>query len=377
MFDFSSNGWLRTATYAKKGNEETYTRYFNQTGIWVPTISTGTVELQPGGGIYLVLALVGGVPRILSVMQAQPPQPPFQPIAIPIAEFVFTKFTLNYNSSLGLTDGAYAPPDDYCISYPMRCAPQQPAIQVLDLYRSHNNDTFAHDLRNANTATPAGECYFACNLAPGPYVTHFQVRLDTRYNLYSECTDGNCLWDESFISGQEPTYAMNLGVGREESLGGGGGDGTGQCFTAAQDTGIGYWYSMNVGGMCPFGKSVGWQNCTWEASYKVIKTITLNCSNVLTNCMAVNFTQQGEVCCELRAVFVCVLIYLKIQALLRAFKTCPAVNAVNFAPTPYQTWLQSQTNHVDERVDDVDSAASASTSVFDVLRPIIDWFAKK
>ena len=72
----------------------------------------------------------------------------------------------------------------------------------------------------------------------GPYISHYQVRVDPNWSLYSECTGGNCNFDEPTVD-RTALYGLQLGVGRESSLGGGLGDGTNQCVDA--NPYIGYW----------------------------------------------------------------------------------------------------------------------------------------
>jgi len=225
-----------------------------------------------------------------------------------------------------LKSSDWAPPDDTCLVSKLRCPTG--SVETLQVYRSHDNSSFAHVLENANTATAAGECYFACRLSPGPYITQFQVRVSTAWNAYSECNRGNCAF--SVPNAYPVTYGLLLGVGREESLGNGMGDGTGQCDSSSQDPGVGYWYSMNEAGRCAFGASVGDNNCTWQADYKVIKTIELSCSGISANCANTNWTSAGA-------------------ALEAAFQNCPAVDAVAHGwTTPYNQWLDGQLSNADK-----------------------------
>merc|ERR1711907_183783 len=91
-----------------------------------------------------------------------------------------------------------------------------------------------------NAADAGGEMYFGCRAFPGPYITQYQVRVDPNWNVYSECNGGNCIFHEPNID-LTAGYGLQLGVGRESSLGGGiFVDGQNQCDDA--NPYIGYWY---------------------------------------------------------------------------------------------------------------------------------------
>lgn len=149
----------------------------------------------------------------------------------PYAQYLISDFDTNPRAQS--KDGDWAPPGDGCLTSHIACNGTA-TVETKIVYRSHNNDTYRYVLENANTASAAGEVYFACHLSPGPFVTQFKVRMSTRYNAYSECTGGSCSF---YFSAANPiTYGVLLGVGREESLGNNHGDGFGQCDTT--DAGV-------------------------------------------------------------------------------------------------------------------------------------------
>lgn len=96
----------------------------------------------------------------------------------PISTWKISSFSQNPLNSF--QDGDFAPPPDSCIVPTHACPGTFPTV-TLDAYRAHDNSSFAHVLENANVATSAGECYFACIGNAGPYVTHFQIRLTTKW----------------------------------------------------------------------------------------------------------------------------------------------------------------------------------------------------
>ena len=58
-------------------------------------------------------------------------------------------------------DSAWAPPSDECLQSPKRCSGNAPPT-TIDVYRAHDNSTFALVLENSNAAD-AGMFIF-CNL---------------------------------------------------------------------------------------------------------------------------------------------------------------------------------------------------------------------
>jgi len=305
LFDWSSNGWLSSAMVSQMPNGDAlYSLSLGSTLLYVPTMQ-GQLAQYSLATVSALIANGDDHPYSLNVTVS----------GYNYAQWLVSNFSTKVTP---LHSADWAPPPDSCIVSKLRCPTG--SVVTMDVYRSHDNSSYAHVLENANTATAAGEWYFACHLSPGPYITHFQVRLSTAWNAYSECNQGYCSFS---VPGASPaTYGILLGVGREESLGNNMGDGTGQCDTPAQDPGIGYWLSMNVAGQCPFGKKVGDNNCTWEASYKAIKTIDMTCSGVLSNCQTTDWMTAGA----------------KLEA---AFQSCPAVNALDFGwETPYAKYLR-------------------------------------
>jgi len=139
--------------------------------------------------------------------------------------------------------------------------------------------------------------------------------------MYSRCNAGQCVFWEANAT---RSYGDYQGVGREFSSGGSAFnpvDSTGQCSTQGQNQpNIGFWFALNSAGRCPIGRSVGYRNCTWEADYDVVKTITMTCSGIQQNCQLTDWTQAG-------------------QALESAFSTCPSVNAL-IAPRTREAWLR-------------------------------------
>jgi hypothetical protein len=180
---------------------------------------------------------------------------------------------------LHLPNDCYAPdasmyPNVVCAGNP---------VKTFDVYRTHDNDTWATILSQENAADATGEAYFLSQLSPHPFITHFKVAANTSWTPYCECNGGYC---SSYVSYLPPNYATIIslagGVGREEGQGGTARmDGTGQCDPPGTVSPQGYWFSFPIIGECLPNHQVGHNNCTWAATR--IKTITLTCAQALMN----------------------------------------------------------------------------------------------
>lgn len=181
IFDFSRNGWLSQADQTQMPNGDTiYSYYFNATPI-------AYVQLYSGGNAYLQYMTFANVSLLVESGSWHPNALNISQNSYPYMAYTFSDFSTHLTT---VPSAYWAPPADTCLTSPYVCNGSWP-IETAIVYRSHDNSSYAHVLENANTATAAGECYFACNLSPGPYVTQFQVRLSTKWNAYSECNGIN------------------------------------------------------------------------------------------------------------------------------------------------------------------------------------------
>jgi len=299
VLDLGRDGWLKDAQSTQLPNQDLlYSYTFPSTDtLYYPLSSGSDVELTYGGTASIVIDSSGKYVKQFN----------FSTAGITsgnLFQWNFARFS-NYPDDIFRSDAMWAPPPWSCMAG-KECPGQWPA-QVMDVYRAHDNSTWRHVIENSNGADAAGEAYFSCHLSPGPYISHYRIRMSTQWNAYSECTQGNCNFDGPSTSPYQ-SYGLLLGVGREESLGNNQGDGTGQCDQPGTGAGIGYWYSFNVGGMCPPGVKVGdrFTNCTWEPGFQIVKTITRACASISCNG---NWTQAG-------------------QDLIANFQKCPAINAI-------------------------------------------------
>lgn len=312
VFDFSSNGWIahpNTTVTTLASGQLLYSLICNSvynasTGNYTNTnqgwcydmdISRSYASAAPLFGTFRAMELV--VDPVSSV-----------PVTLVVAG---SSFKSSY-AFVNFTPVAKAPivdADQFCLSG-TRCTNNTSPLKI-ELYRQHGNSTLFKQLNDTNLASLTGETYWLCDFhSPSPLISKYTLVVDGRWSEYSLCNAGQCSVTD---------FASALGVGRQLN------DGTPFCqLPNAQDPndangtcansycpGAGAWYSFPSLGACRVGSPIGTHGCTWQQTYKTIKTITLACLNKLTSQFDCGNQQIGFMASELA----------------RAFKTCPDVSS--------------------------------------------------
>lgn len=292
LFDLSTRGWLFASTTTRTAVAGGGSLYVNSAPLWTNSaFMSSSNEVSQATTItptYVSLVLDSrGVPTSINCSSD-----PTNPIG-DIAQMFFSHF--EFDPYRLLHDRDFAPPPKDCFtggsagaSYICSGNP----VKTLDMYRTHNNDTWATILYQENAADATGEAYYLSQLTPHPFITLFHVQVNTTWVPYCECNGGSC---SSYVAGIPSNYqsllTMMQGVGREEGLGGVQRmDGTGQCDAPSVVSPQGYWYSFPRFGECEPNAQVGHNNCTWAATR--VKTITLTCAQALMTGMTAQ--QQGK-----------------------------------------------------------------------------------
>jgi hypothetical protein len=312
VFDFSSNGWLAhpntTVTTLPSGLllfVLVCDSVYNQT--------TGNYTNTNVGWCYDMSINRGYVSSALALGEWYSMELIVDPTASMPVELVVAGSTFKSSYTfLNFTPVAKAPftdADKLCLTG-TRCTNNTSPLKI-ELYRQHGNSTLFKQLNNTNLASLAGEVEWLCNYhAKSPLISKYTLVVDGRWSQYALCNQGQCSVTD---------FPSALGVGRQLN------DGTPFCnLPDAQEPndtnvtcsngycgGAGAWYSLPSLGACPVGSPIGTNNCTWQQTYKTIKTITLACLNGLTSNFDCGNNQIGFMASELA----------------RAFKSCPDVSS--------------------------------------------------
>jgi hypothetical protein len=276
LFDLSSRGWLSASSTTRTPLAGGATLYVGAVPLNSMVMTSSNNFLQASAPYYVSLLVNShGVPTSLNCSSQVPP-------IGDIAQMAFSHF--EFDPYRLLHDSDFAPPPNDCyaggsMGAPFICSGNP--VKTIDVYRTHDNDTWATILFQENGADATGEAYYLSQMTPHPFITHFRVALNTTWVPYCECNGGTC---SSYVAGIPSNYnsllTMMQGVGREEGLGGVQRmDGTGQCDAPTVVSPQGYWYSFPRFGECEPHAQVGHNNCTWAATR--VKTVTLACAQAL------------------------------------------------------------------------------------------------
>jgi hypothetical protein len=312
IFDFGSNGWVAhpntTVTTLASGqllfSLVCNSIYNSTTGNYTNTNVGWCYDMDISRG-YASSALAFGSFRTMELVVDPTTS---VPVLLVVAG---SSFKSSY-AFLNFTPVAKAPivdADKFCLSG-SRCTNNTSPLKI-ELYRQHGNSTLFKQLNDTNLASLTGEAYWLCDFhSPSPLISRYTLVVDGRWSTYSLCNAGQCSVTD---------FASALGVGRQLN------DGTPYCqLPDAQDPndanltcansycpGAGAWYSFPSLGACRVGSPIGTNGCTWQQTYKTLKTITLSCLNSLTSQFNCGNQQIGFMASELA----------------RAFKSCPDVSS--------------------------------------------------
>jgi hypothetical protein len=312
VFDFSSNGWLAhpntTVTTLPSGLllfVLVCDSVYNQT--------TGNYTNTNVGWCYDMSINSGYASSALALGEEFSMELIVDPTASTPVELVVAGSTFKSSYAfLNFTPVAQAPftdADKLCVTG-TRCTNNTSPLKI-ELYRQHGNSTLFKQLNNTNLASLAGEVDWLCNYhAKSPLISKYTLVVDGRWSQYELCNAGQCTVTD---------FPSAFGVGHQLN------DGTPSCklhdaqepndanVTCAKGSSCdaGAWYSFPSLGACPVGCPIGTNHCTWQQTYKTIKTITLACLKGLTSNFDCTNKQIGFMASELA----------------RAFKSCPDVSS--------------------------------------------------
>jgi hypothetical protein len=311
VFDFSSNGWLahpNTTVTTLAGGQLLFALvcdsvYNPTTGNYTNTNVGWCYDMSINTG-YASSALAFGMRRVMELIVDQTTSTPVQ-LVVAGASFKSSYAFLNFTP---VAQAPFTDADKLCLTG-TRCTNNTSPLKI-ELYRQHGNSTLFKQLNNTNLASLAGEVFWLCDYrSTSPLFSKYTLVVDGRWSQYALCNQGQCSVTD---------FPSAFGVGRQLN------DGTPSCkLPDAQDpndanvtcatscSGAGAWYSLPSLGACPVGSPIGTNKCTWQQTYKTIKTITLACLNGLTSNFDCKHKQIGFMASELA----------------RAFKSCPDVSS--------------------------------------------------
>mmetsp|Transcript_67748 Transcript_67748/g.175988 ORF Transcript_67748/g.175988 Transcript_67748/m.175988 type:complete len:436 (+) Transcript_67748:63-1370(+) len=166
------------------------------------------------------------------------------------------KYTFSNPHIGALSDDVFAPSAVCASKYPMPAC-EGGSKQALTLYRVHGKAE-PYSLVNRNAGDALGDMAFFCDIIgmdATQVVTEWAVEVDSAWGQYAFCL---------FQGGKNVCWGhTGKHVGRESSLGLGGGAAQGQC---SRNEETGSWISFPDVGECPAGAAVGTNGCTWIAT---------------------------------------------------------------------------------------------------------------